>query len=454
MAVHYQIEGRTAAALVASVESGVRSGALAPGDGLPAVRALAERLGVAPATVAAAYRVLRDRGLVVTAGRHGTRIRPRPAVATSRSRHRPEIPPGAVDLAGGGPDHRLLPDLRPQLRRLAATLGGPRPAPESGGYDSAGPLPDLVHRARERLSADGVPVRNAAITVTGGALDAIERVLGAHLGTGDAVAVEDPGWSNLLDLIAAMGLRPVPVAVDGEGPVPGALAAALAAGTRAVVVTGRAHNPTGATVTSARATALRGELRRFPEVIVIEDDHAAELAEAPLHPLSGGRRHWAFIRSVSKPYGPDLRLAVCAGDEVTIGRVEGRIRLGPGWVSTLLQRLVLQLWDDPSVADALAVARDSYRDRRVALCAALARHGVPATGRTGINVWVPVPDEATAVTRLRDAGFVVAPGAWYRLSSPPGIRITISGLDLGDVDRLAIAVSRAVTDGSGRAGTV
>ncbi|NES38930.1 GntR family transcriptional regulator, partial [Micromonospora sp. PPF5-17] len=82
MAAHYQIAGSSSAAISASVESGIRAGALAPGDPLPAVRALAAELAVSPATVAKAYQELRQRGLVVTAGRHGTRVRPRPPVAT------------------------------------------------------------------------------------------------------------------------------------------------------------------------------------------------------------------------------------------------------------------------------------------------------------------------------------------------------------------------------------
>lgn len=50
----------------------VDSGRLRPGDRLPTVRSLAERLGVAPGTVARTYRELEASGVVVTRGRAGT----------------------------------------------------------------------------------------------------------------------------------------------------------------------------------------------------------------------------------------------------------------------------------------------------------------------------------------------------------------------------------------------
>jgi DNA-binding transcriptional MocR family regulator len=427
--VQYQILGSTAAEISGSVEAGVRGGRLAPGAALPPVRRLAADLGVSPATVAAAYKALRDRGVVGTAGRAGTRVRARPALQPRQAQRLPP-PPGALDLSVGEPDPRLLPDLGAALHRLDGT---------PVGYLNSGPLPDLLELARERLP---VP-RSAALTVTGGALDGIERTLTAYLRPGDRVAVEDPGWANLLDLIAALGLTPVPVPVDDDGPTEAGLAAALAGGVRAVVVTTRAQNPTGAAVTRRRALALRARLRGYPQVLVVEDDHAAELAPVPAHPLAGATGSWAFVRSVSKPYGPDLRLAILAGDETTVARVEGRMRVGTGWVSTVLQRLVIDLWRDPSVRPLVAAAAASYAERREALLAALRSGGVPAHGRTGINVWVPVADETAAVTRLRDDGYAVAPGSLYRIASPAGLRITVSPLDPDRIEPLAEAVRRA-----------
>ncbi|MCP3782490.1 aminotransferase class I/II-fold pyridoxal phosphate-dependent enzyme [Micromonospora sp. A3M-1-15] len=436
MAARYQITGSSSAAISASVESGIRAGDLAPGDALPAVRALATELGVSPATVAKAYQELRQRGLVVTAGRHGTRVRPRPPVASRRSALRPPPLPGARDVSAGNPDSRLLPPLGPHLAALAAEFRAP------GGYAASAVLPELAAAARDRLAADGVPADE--ITVTGGALDGIERLLAAHLRPGDAVAVEDPGWANLLDLVAALGLRAIGVPVDDEGPTAPGVRAALAAGARALIVTSRAQNPTGAAVSVDRATELRTLLAGRADLLLIEDDHAAELARVPLHPLAGATPAWAFVRSVSKPYGPDLRLAVLAGDEATVARVAGRARVGAGWVSTVLQRLVLALWRDPATAGLVRRAAQSYERRRDGLVDALAARGLAAHGRTGINVWVPVPDETVAVTALRDAGWSVAPGALNRIAAAPGVRITVSTLDEADLGPLADAVARAV----------
>ena len=420
------------------MESGVRSGDLTPGTKLPAVRALAQELDVSPGTVAAAYRSLRRRGVIETDGRRGTRVRPVPTVA-SRSRARLPVPPGARNLSVGGPDPALLPSLHSPLRRIP-------PGPVTYGQGS-GVRPELADLARRRLVADGVPADD--LTVTSGCLAAVERVLDAHLSPGDLVAVEDPGWANLFDLLAAMGLPVVPVPVDDDGPDAEAVEQALRKGARALVVTSRAQNPFGSQVSEPRAARLREILGRHPQVLVVEDDHAAELATEPLAPLAGVTAHWAMVRSVSKPYGPDLRCAVLAGDSETIGRVEGRQAVVMRWVSTILQNLVVALWEDEKVAEQVARAGALYDERREALVAALARRGVTAHGRSGLNVWVPVADETGVCARLLEEGWVVAPGAAYRVRSSPGVRITVAGLPVEEADRLAEAVAAATRPGRG-----
>ena len=413
MTAHYRIEGGTATAIAGSVEKGVRGGDLPPGAPLPPVRVLAERLGVAPATVSAAYSQLQRRGIIATAGRNGTRVRSTTPIAALRSVRNLNVPGSLRNLAAGEPDPALLPE---QSRLV---------------YSHAGPLPELLAHARAQLA---VLPPAAAFTVINGALDAMDRILQAHLRPGDRVGVEDPGWAGCLDLLALQGLVPVPMPVDDFGPTVEGVKAAVAKGVRAVIITARAQNPTGAAVDAKRAKALRPLLK---DVLVIEDDHAAELSGVSLHPVAGSGPHWAFIRSASKPYGPDLRCAVLAGDPETVSRVEGRMRLTSGWVSTILQRTLLNIFKTFDVVP----AGKAYDQRRVALIEALAARGVVAHGRTGINVWVPVPDETRAVTHLRDHGYAVAPGHMFRQASPPGIRVTTATLQPSEVDGLADVIA-------------
>lgn len=352
-----------------------------------------------------------------------------------------EVPPGVRDASDGNPDPSLLPPLERALAEAAA-----RSARRPVLYGAPAVDDDLAVLARAAFAADGVT--EAPVAVTSGSLDAIERVLAAHLRPGDAVAVEDPGWGSLLDLIPALGLRPVPVGVDDEGPLPEQLARAVQEGVRAVVVTDRAQNPTGAAIGRARAAELRTLLAENPGILLIEDDHGHGIVDLPLHPLSGVTDHWVLVRSTAKAYGPDLRLAVLTGDALTIDRVRGRQRLGPGWISHLLQDTVVHLWRTSAI-DPAAVA-GAYGRRREALIRALAERGVRARGRSGMNVWVQVPDETGAVARLLHSGWAVAPGARFRLHSPPGIRITVSGLTDDDITPVADAVAAATGVGEAR----
>jgi DNA-binding transcriptional MocR family regulator len=421
----YRIRARSAAGLVGELEAALAAGTLKPGQRLPSVRRLAAQAGISPATVAAGLAELRRRGVVVTEPRRGTRIGEGPPVS-SRPAPMP-VPAGARDLSRGNPDPELLPDLTRALdrARLPARLYG-EPA-ELGG---------LIDRARAQLAADGIP--GDEICVVSGAMDGIERVLAANLRPGDRVAVEDPGYSALFDLLRAQGLGLEPVAVDSRGMLAEELAAAVSRGAAAAILTPRGQNPTGAALDAGRAAELKAVLDGHPGLLVVEDDHLGPVAGAELQTLLGGRERWAAARSVAKALGPDLRLAVLAGDAQTIARVRGRQQCGPGWVSYLLQALVLELWTDPEAQALVSRAGATYSERRARLIRSLKASGIEATGASGLNVWVPVSEEAVVMGALLQRGWVVAPGARYRLaSSRPAIRITASTLQAPDSERLA-----------------
>jgi DNA-binding transcriptional MocR family regulator len=275
-------------------------------------------------------------------------------------------------------------------------------------------------------------------------VDGVERVLQAHLRPGDRIALEDPGYAAVLDLVGALGLVPEPVGVDDSGPLPADVERALAAGARALVVTTRAQNPTGAALDERRVRALRPVLAAHPDVLLVEDDHAGPVAGADALTLTAGRARWAHVRSAAKSLGPDLRLAILAGDAETVARVEGRQGLGTGWVSHLLQGLVAALWADPETPRRLRAAAEAYRARRDALLGALAARGIAAHGRTGFNVWVPVREEASVVMAMAEAGWAVRAGERYRLRSGPAVRVTIARLAPREAPKVADALAAAL----------
>ncbi len=441
--VRYRPQGRTAKEISASVEAGVRSGQLPPGAQLPPVRELAGQLGISPTTVAAAYSELRRRGITTGTGRGGTRIRGAPPIS---SRVYLRAPAGTRDLVTGGPDPELLPLLPARPARRSARM-----------YAEAPIAPQLRRLAADRLAADGIDP--ASLAVTGGALDGIERVLATWLTPSDRVIVEDPGHAVTFDLLAAMGYAVVPVPVDDLGIRPAELAAALTRGAGAVIVTPRAQAATGAAWDADRAAEIGTVLRRHPSVGIIEDDHAGPVAGVPAFSACAGRTgskgvqglkglkgldRWVIIRSVSKSLGPDLRLAVLAGDEATITRVAGRQALGTGWVSYQLQEMVADLWADPSVTAQLETAADIYTGRREALRSALHRHGITASGRSGFTCWVPVSDEDGVASSLAAAGWAVAPGQRFRIATAPGVRISYARLEQPDAASFAAEFARAL----------
>jgi len=429
----HNITGHTTVKIADSIESEIARGRLRPGNRLPAVRALAQELGVNRNTVSAAYQRLAAAGIVLADGRRGTRITAAPPLAPATGRARPG--PGVRCLEVGGPDPDLLPALGPVLRQLE---------PPVRNYGEETNLPELLEVGRGYFANDGF--RKGRLAVASGALDSLERVLRVHLRPGDAVGIEDPGFLAGVALVRSLGFNTVPIGVDEEGALPDALHRALRQRVRAIILTPRAQNPTGASLSRRRAKTLRQVIARDPRLLVLEDDHCGPIAGAPAISVAYGHQGpWAIIRSVGKFLGPDLRLGFILGDEATVARLEGHMALGMRWVSHLLQHLVVRLWADRSVHRLVEKASRSYERRRTALLRALRDRGVHAFGRSGLNVWVPVVREVDTVQGLLQAGWAVAAGEGFRLESQPGIRITTSTLHPEESERLAEDLARILS---------
>ena len=482
MDVAQHVEDRSPRGIAAAVSRLVRSGDLRPGDRLPTVRRLAAELGVSPATVSGAWQALAAVGLVASRGRAGTVVLPEPAswlppryrdlAAGGRSEGvpgpapaRPAAPPAPaprpgppLDLSAGTPDPALLPPLGRALARVAAAT----PAAGTGSY-----LGTPVVEPLERLLRASWPFTPQRVTVVDGAVDAMSRTLEQLAGFGDRVVVEDPSFPPIFDLCDQLGLERVPVPLDRQGLRPDALEAALRTGAEVVVLQPRAHNPTGVSMTSTRAREIAAVVRRHlaatpgAGLTVVEDDHSGEIASSADVSLGSHLPdRVVHVRSYSKSHGPDLRIAAVGGPAAVLDRVVARRMLGPGWTSRLLQHVLADLLDDGDALAAVAQARRTYYARQRALSTALAAHGIEVQPGDGINLWVPVADEATALVRLAAAGIRVAPGRPFRATTAPDpadggdaggsghVRVTVGALAGGPDEVARVATALALASGA------
>ncbi len=416
---HMKFSGKTATEIFDGIRTLVQSGQLPPGASLPPVRDLAVELDVNRNTVAAAYRRLVTAGIAQAQGRLGTTIRD-PATPGEQEGARADTQ--LMDFASGNPGARWLPDLtaafhvRPYKPRL---------------YGAATVNPGLESYIRKWMAPDApVPFE---VDLAHGAVDAVERLLGAYLVPGDKVAVENPCFLSSINTLRTAGCQPLGVPVDEEGMLAPALAAALAKGAQAVILTPRIHNPTGCNLSAKRARALARVLAKYPQTLVVIDDHFASLATAGYHSvLPRGAARWALVRSFSKALGPDVRVAAIASDAQTAKRLRLRLASGTSWVSHLLQDVVEMTVTRPGFAELMEQARADYARRRQALADALTAEGIGVHAHAdGLNLWVPLErDDAAVVAELAALGWLVRHGEAFSVQERVhGLRITISDIE-------------------------
>ncbi|MEX3772985.1 transcriptional regulator PtsJ [Pseudomonas sp. MYb118] len=413
-----KIKGKSAQEIADCIRALVQNGELAPGASLPPVRELAEEINVNRNTVAAAYQRLVTAGIALTQGRHGTTICQAPQAGEQEG-----LSSGTalIDLADGNPNPLWLPSV-------ASLLAGALPRPYLYGDDTV--LPELRALGQQWLAADCPAL--PSIELTHGAVDAIERLAAALLVPGDGVAIEDPGFLGTINALRLGGMRTLGVEIDRHGMTPASLEAALVKGARAVLITPRAHNPSGCSLSSKRAQQLKKVLARFPEVAVIVDDHFGLLNETPYYSvIPANTPRWALVRSVSKGLGPDLRVAFVGCDNDTAARLRTRLTSGMSWVSHILQAAVITGLTSAESLARMEEARVGYARLRNELCTELAQAGVATTApEGGFNVWIALPRDAKDVAyELAKKGWLVRLGTAFDIEGySRAIRVTVSHL--------------------------
>lgn len=488
--LNLQAEG--AAPLYEQIENAVcqaiRSGQLKPGERLPTVRALASDLGVSLTTVATAFKSLAEngwthgevgRGTFVTqregyefatssAPMPGARVWPRikspwrrRALVNLMERLHSRFP-NATNCSFGGPGPSLLP-LKLIKRHWLAVFDDV--TDRDLQYKTVDPIEALTEVLPAWLVTDGIPVKSGDLLVGTSAqqfmilaTDVISRLRGP---LEPVVAVEQPGYYTIFDAWDHAGVRMIGVETDENGALPESVESAIRSGANAVLLTPRAHNPTGASWTAERLHALGEVLSRYPHVLAIEDDHFGDIAEQRAGSLLADARvedRVIYIRSFSKSIAPDLRLSVAAARPPLKTLIGEAKRHADGWSSRLLQRVLAGVLRDDGLASWLDHVRSTYRTRRERVAEVLANCGIPGVAvwpaRDGVNLWIHLPsgfDAGEVIERGAALGVLAAPGEVFYLSPGHGdvVRFNVGSVETKRVSAYAELLVKAIEQ-SGR----
>jgi DNA-binding transcriptional MocR family regulator len=410
---------RLAGAIVAAIERGEAL----PGARLPPERELARVAAVGRNTVAAAYRLLHEQGLLERRQGSGTRVSaPNGAMAragelASASGYKlaslgiGDEDEGTISLVAGAPAGleglaELASEVSPELANAAA----------GGGYWPLG-YPPLREEIAKRLSQRGLATDASEVLVTTGAQQAIAITALAFVRSGDVVVIEDPTYAGAIDAYRHVGARLMPVPVAADGIDLDLLRPALnGAAAKLVYATPTFHNPTGSLM--PRAARLR--LSRFVReagAILVEDETLAELslgADAPA-PVAANPVDAAIITvgSLSKLCWAGLRVGWLRAPRPLfshMARVKAILDLGSSLPAQLLATALLR--DGHRIRDA---RRSEIRSRYDLLASMLAHHleswrHTPPAG--GLVLWAKLPHgSATDLAAVaRHTGVVILPG--------------------------------------------
>jgi GntR family transcriptional regulator/MocR family aminotransferase len=390
--------------LETALRAAIRAGRLNPGEALPSSRGLAADLGLARATVVAAYDQLLAEGYLTSRQGALTRVAAGPWTS-ERPVARPSRRDLRLDLIPGEPDTARFP--RAAWLRCTREVMATAPHDVFGYGDPAG-----LWELRAELASYSNRTRNTSATAeattvvpgAGSGLGQVARLL--HRQGVAGIAVEEPGFPFHHAILRREGLRLHPVPVDDEGIDVDALAAT---GCRAVVVTPAHQYPLGTVMSPERRTTLV-DWARACDAWILEDDYDGDFRydRRPVGALQGiAPDRVVYLGTTSKALGAGLRigwLVLPPALRPPLAELRGR----DGDVSYLDQAILARFIGRGDLDRHVRRLRATYRTRRDHLLGVLRStidepdiRGVAA----GLHLTVALPadmDEARIVQHALD----------------------------------------------------
>lgn len=407
---------------------------LTHGMKVPSIRQFARSHGVSTSTVVEAYDRLVAEGQFVARQSSGFYVRnhgqqpagrtdlaPRPkGIAFDKSwllqriweSGVPSIQAGCGWIPSNWLDEELI---RRNLRQIAT-----RPGVHLTSYGQPKGLPALRKTISDLLGEREVCAPPDSIVLTSGGSHALALLAQCLVRPGDAVFVDDPGYSVLTANLNAYHARIIGVPWDAQGPNLERLEALLQEHKPRVFFTNpRLQNPTGASYAPRTAHRVL-QLADQHDFILIENDVSSELDPLPRRSLASlDQLHRViYVGSFSKSISPSLRVGFIAADDALIEELTAT-KMSTGLsTSELTERLTYEILTEGRYRKQLKSLRGRLGEALAHSCHHLEKTGLQlfATPTAGMFVWARHPGFQDAVElsmHAAELGILLAPGRLF-----------------------------------------
>lgn len=437
--------------------------ALRPGESLPSTRELAEENSISRTVVVQAYEQLIAEGFITGRRGSGTYVSENVHPASSHApRRATPVRLSQYGVAAASVAHRGLSPIRESQRLRYDFLYGrcsldefplamwrrilmrrTRTAPlRSFDYGTAAGDPALREAITGHLRRSrAIHCDVSQVVIVNGSQQALDLTIRLLLNPGDSIAVEDPQYHGMRQVLLASRLRVHPVPVDGDG----IDLKQMPRQARLALVTPSHQFPTGAVLPLPRRLALLAWARRA-NAIIVEDDYDGEFRYEgePLEPLQSLDRDGRvlYVGTFSRTIFPALRIGYVVAPPHLVSAFIAAKWLADRHTAVLEQETLAEFIGSGAYERHLRRTRRANAMRRDALLSAIERHlgdRVTVSGsRSGTHIvlWPKAKvteDDIIARAAALGVGIYGIAGYYLRQPSAPGFLLGYANLTVAHI---------------------
>ena len=417
-------------AIADAIAADVKTGVLHPGDQLPTHRDLADALGINVSTVTRAYKEAMYRGWINGTVGRGTFISADVITDLSMA--------ASDSLSSSSPIEMGLVTgfygLDPPVEKTISRLTGKRNLSAFLRYTPSDGLPEHKDVGAVWVGKYGLQAKPSQIVVFSGIQHGLSCCLMALFRPGDRVAVEQFTYPGIKTIAAMAGIHLVPVEMDAQGMIPGALDVACRRNNiKGVYVIPTVQNPTTVTMPQSRREQLADIITRHHLILLEDDAFALTVSDRPAPIGALIPENTIFFAGISKVVWPGLRVCFSAVPHRFYNRVIDAI-LNTIWMTPPLNvALVAELIQSGEVDDILDKKRNEARMRNILVKEKF--RGFSYVGNpTGFFIWLKLKSPWTGQTfenAALAAGVRIFGSDKFAVGSivdlPSAIRISLTG---------------------------